>query len=353
MTSFQAALPGKPTQMSPNRAADPVGSGGVYQKFRDGLPDIAIAPLNECHRSTQPICDVVTSLRHISPDSIVASSKAPTGSLHVIVLEGSMTQVLEKANSVLQANGINPQDSRILAHSTKDARRLVHHQPAPRGASSAKAILDAVFELRSRRAATHRLAALNILGRAFLSAIEREDSKKLPSMADDLAALGIEAGTLRLLSKRLVDASHRWESPDDYATSLTSVISEGFAEFGLTPKPRLKTAFPKPKADLWGYWAAQVDGLFAGHSLGWQWSNIHQVKGGEFDAVLLCVPAKAHRGSAHAFDDWETDANSEQRRVLYVGASRAQRLLMFWPEANRHAQLLRILKRDGIPFLVV
>lgn len=327
-------------------------SSDVYQKFREGVPDIAIAPLNECHRSTQPICDVVTSLRNISADSVVASSIAPTGSPHVYVLEGSKDQVLEKANKVLQANDISPQASRILAHRTKDARSLVHHQPTLKGASSAKSILDAIFELRSRQATTHRLAALDTLGRVFVSAIDREDSKKLPSMADDLAALGIEMGSLRLFSKRLVDSSRLWEGPDDYASSLTSLITKGLAEFHLTPKPRLKTVYPKPNADLWAHWVRQVDGLFADHSLGWEWSNIHQVKGGEFDAVLLCVPAKAHPGSSHALDDWEQDVNSEQRRVLYVGASRAQRLLMFWPGASRQAQLLRIFERDGIPYLI-
>lgn len=77
------------------------------------------------------------------------------------------------------------------------------------------------------------------------------------------------------------------------------------------------------------------------------------MKGGEFDAILMSIPSKARGDNPHALDDWETNTNSEQRRVLYVGASRAQRVLMFWPEGQRYAQLVRILKRDGIPYLVV
>lgn len=76
-------------------------------------------------------------------------------------------------------------------------------------------------------------------------------------MDETLAILGIEAATLRLLSKRLVTTSQQWQNPDDYATSLSAVISEGFAEFGLNPKSQLKVVFPKPKPDLWAHWTNQ------------------------------------------------------------------------------------------------
>lgn len=329
------------------------GADDIYRKFRDTVPDTAIAPLNECHRSTQAICDVVTSLRSISPDPVVASPTAPTGSPHVYVFKGKQKEIMAKANTVLRAHGISPQDSRVLAHGSTDARRLIHHQPALPGNSSARRVLHAILELRGRGTATHRLSALNTLGRVFLSAIEPSGVSPASTMDETLTGLGIEPATLRMLSRRLVTASQEWQNPDDYATSLSTVIITGFAEFGLTPKAQLKVVFPKPKPDLWTHWINQIDGLFTTTSLGWQWSNIHQVKGGEFDAILMSAPSKARGGNSHVLDDWETNTNSEQRRVFYVGASRAQRLLMFWPEGQRYAQLLRILSRERIPYLVV
>ncbi|SDS81326.1 UvrD/REP helicase N-terminal domain-containing protein [Microterricola viridarii] len=330
-----------------------VAAGDIYRKFRDTVPESAIAPLNECHRSTQSICDVVTSLRSISPDPVVASPTAPAGSPHVYVFKGKRNEIMARANTVLQTHGISPQDARVLAHGSTDARQLLHHQSALTGNSSARRVLHAILELRGRGTATHRLSALNALGRVFLSAIEQPGIPQTSTMDETLAILGIEAATLRLLSKRLVTTSQQWQNPDDYATSLSAVISEGFAEFGLNPKSQLKVVFPKPKPDLWAHWTNQVDGLSTDTSFGWQWSNIHQVKGGEFDAILMSIPSKARGDNPHALDDWETNTNSEQRRVLYVGASRAQRVLMFWPEGQRYAQLVRILKRDGIPYLVV
>lgn len=328
------------------------GADDIYQKFRATVPDAAIAPLNECHRSTQAICDVVTSLRRLSPDPVVASHSAPTGSPHVYVLKGKRNEIMAKANIVLLAHGISPQDSRVLAHGKTDARRLLHHQPALTGNSSARRVLHAILELRGRGTATHRLSALDTLSRIFLSAIEQPGVSQASTMDETLVCLGIEPATLRILSKRLVAASRQWQNSDDYATSLSAVIIEGFAEFGLVPKSHLKKVFPKPKPDLWTHWTNQVDGLSSDASVGWQWSNIHQVKGGEFDAILISVPSKAHGDNSHALDDWEFNINSEQRRVLYVGASRAQRLLMLWPEGQRYAQLIRILNRDGIPYVV-
>jgi superfamily I DNA/RNA helicase len=329
------------------------GADDIYRKFRDTVPDTAIAPLNECHRSTQAICDVVTSLRSISPHPVVASPMAPTGSPHVYVFNGKQKEIMAKANTVLQAHGISPQDSRVLAHGSTDARRLLHHQPALPGNSSARRVLHAILELRGRGTATHRLSALDTLGRVFLSAIEQSGVSPASTMDATLTGLGIEPATLRMLSRRLVTASRRWQNPDDYATSLSTVIITGFAEFGLTPKAHLKVVFPKPKPDLWTHWINQIESLSTPTSLGWQWSNIHQVKGGEFNAVLMAAPSKARGGNSHVLDDWEANTNSEQRRVFYVGASRAQRLLMFWPEGQRYAQLLRILNRDRIPYLVV
>jgi superfamily I DNA/RNA helicase len=213
-------------------------------------------------------------------------------------------------------------------------------------------VLHAILELRGGENLKRRLSALNTLERIFLSAVERQEDSQASTVEEAVLALGIESAAFRVLSKRLVEASQDWERPEDYANSLISIIIEGFAEFELPPRARLKVIFPKPRLDLWTQWCNQVDGLFADSSLGWQWSNIHQVKGGEFDAVLLSVPSKARGGQSHALDDWENHTDSEQRRVLYVGASRARRLLMFWSEGQRHQQLLNIFDRDGIPYLV-
>jgi superfamily I DNA/RNA helicase len=82
-----------------------------------------------------------------------------------------------------------------------------------------------------------------------------------------------------------------------------------------------------------------------------RWSHIHGVKGEEFDGVILALPSRARAG-VHVLDDWEQEINSEARRVLYVGASRAKKALVLVVPPARWEQLERILKRDGVQHAV-
>lgn len=78
---------------------------------------------------------------------------------------------------------------------------------------------------------------------------------------------------------------------------------------------------------------------------------MHGFKGEEFDAVILAVPATSSEAT-HVFDDWETGQNSEQRRVLYLGASRARKLLVLVVPTTRHTQLVGILSKASVPHAV-
>ncbi|MFF4354824.1 3'-5' exonuclease [Streptomyces sp. NPDC001530] len=85
-------------------------------------------------------------------------------------------------------------------------------------------------------------------------------------------------------------------------------------------------------------------------------STIHGVKGLQFPAVALVLPSTSRgrgRGRSQeptALDHWENDTAAESRRVLYVGVSRAQRLLMLViPDDHKH-RVIRLLTRDAVPF---
>jgi DNA helicase-2/ATP-dependent DNA helicase PcrA len=52
------------------------------------------------------------------------------------------------------------------------------------------------------------------------------------------------------------------------------------------------------------------------------------VKGAEFDAVLLEIEEQPKGTRPHILELWRSQETSEARRVLYVGASRARRLLV-------------------------
>lgn len=49
-------------------------------------------------------------------------------------------------------------------------------------------------------------------------------------------------------------------------------------------------------------------------------------------------------------DDWQNGRATEARRVLYVGVTRARRLVVLVTPPGRRAQLEQILNRDGISY---
>lgn len=147
-----------------------------------------------------------------------------------------------------------------------------------------------------------------------------------------------------------MDGTPDWTTAKTCSRSVRAIL-EDFAfdkpvKLHATIGARLKT----PTAKVWNFWQARIDGTTstAGKHIA-PWTHIHGVKGDEFDAVVLAIPAGSS-GSSHVLDDWENNLNTEQRRVLYVGASRAAKVLtLVVPAGKRASQLVRILLREGVP----
>ncbi len=79
--------------------------------------------------------------------------------------------------------------------------------------------------------------------------------------------------------------------------------------------------------------------------------TIHAAKGQEFEAVCLVIPSApktASRDEAGAFA-WIDDSACEPRRVLYVGASRAKRLLCLAVHKSLIEEVKEKLESDGVP----
>jgi ATP-dependent exoDNAse (exonuclease V) beta subunit len=65
----------------------------------------------------------------------------------------------------------------------------------------------------------------------------------------------------------------------------------------------------------------------------------------EFDAVLLALPTELRKTNGlDVLNEWEQYLNREARRVLYVGASRAKRVLAIG--AGPHAERVETILQD-------
>jgi superfamily I DNA/RNA helicase len=83
-------------------------------------------------------------------------------------------------------------------------------------------------------------------------------------------------------------------------------------------------------------------------------ATIHSVKGQEFPAVVVVIPEAPRKDAGrHVLDHWENGLATEPRRVLYVGASRAQRLLILTAHNSHADRIDRLLKADSVPHIQV
>jgi hypothetical protein len=70
---------------------------------------------------------------------------------------------------------------------------------------------------------------------------------------------------------------------------------------------------------------------------------------------VVVLPEDLHTDNSdrHVIDHWEDGVASELRRVLYVAASRAQRLLVLAVHTDHHGRVAKLLKNDNVPYELV
>ena len=115
---------------------------------------------------------------------------------------------------------------------------------------------------------------------------------------------------------------------------------------GTGPQPGFGSMLKAPPLDRWSA-VGEIE-----RSPTFAWASVHSVKGREFPSVVVVLPPKLpkDRDGLTVLDYWQQNLPSEMRRVLYVGASRAQRLLILAVHATQRDRVATLLKRDNVLF---
>lgn len=114
---------------------------------------------------------------------------------------------------------------------------------------------------------------------------------------------------------------------------------------GITPKNNLGAFLKAPPDSAWPKSDGKPPTVLP-------FATIHSVKGREFATVVVVLPQDLRTDSAkqHVLDHWDQGKASEARRVLYVGASRAQTMLILAVHTDHANRVAGLLKRDGVPY---
>lgn len=175
-------------------------------------------------------------------------------------------------------------------------------------------------------------------------------------LADDPAAgkpvaractdLGISRRWLQTTAGRVVGvADPREHTASEYASAVREMLAvlDWPGELAMRPLGQVVRA---PNADKWEA-ATRVEVPGALRS-----GSIHSFKGQEAEAVAVVIPQRlpADSGGRTAVDAWEDGTDTEARRVLYVGVSRAERLLVLAAHRAHANRVESVLRRDGVPY---
>lgn len=300
--------------------------------------------LNGNFRSAPAICSVGRSLRN-GDDADVPCGPWRDCDLRVQVIgfnEKRLGESREKVLDTAQRFGLEAESITVLAYSGNSARKLAGAS-SKFGASANKVTLLAGAVTQMRDPMAHSRERRRALDRFVYVLRSLGDGDELRVSHDTfLSRIGLRERELREGCVRLMH-------------TLPSLAVEP-SEF--------KIAFQKGARSLgWDSWL-KLSGLRAPAGNVWpevststterplSYSTIHGFKGLQSPAVALVIP-QGSSDRPSGVDAWVGNLNEEPRRVLYVGATRAERLLMLVVDTRCMDQVTLCLNRDGVPFDLV
>lgn len=320
------------------RRADP---DGVRSFTRDlGTP----LALNGNWRSSPAICSLNNSLRNEGRDE-TACGENSSCQLPVLLLEyKKQDEVAPAVDALLALHKRSKSEVIFLAHKERDAQRSagVRGDRDSLGSNAVLGIAWAHTILCSvSSTSADRLRAVRLVERALRSAANVDD----------------EDGTT-LDERWLRDAAHRLAASLDpagsaakgYAQKVRDHVKNVSWPTSVTPKDKagLGSFLKAPQESTWPTFGKDA-------SVAFRFGTIHSVKGREFPTVVVVLPKGLREGETDGYvlDHWGQGVGSEARRVLYVGASRAQTLLILAVHTDHANRVAGLLKRDGVNYDLV
>ena len=312
-------------------------------KFASSLQQLPSLMTNR--RSTPAICSINSSLRAGRAEESPLDPRE--GHPIVLLAGGKADDIRQSFIGLVDSLGIDHCESIVLAHRRKDAMEIAGQQlnesqtsdRVARIAIAAATLSNPLSSPKDKRRARNVIETL-VLNYVGLRGFQPVDVQLLEGGIDQRWFKRLIAQLLAALSNQ--PGMGRTEFTRSLKTLLTSVPWPA----GNSLEPG---AIRTPRAESWRTVAAAVTGHAEGTLRA---ATVHSVKGQEFQAVLLRIP-KSLRTDGEGLtvlDHWELDRSTEERRVMYVGASRPSDLLALSVPRSRSAQTARILETTGVPF---
>lgn len=326
----------------------------IYE-FRRATPEAVrkfvsdLAPglrLSGNFRSSSAICSINDSLRASEARDLACGPTAEEAAPIYLLPFASARETIANVMPLLQQHAIDSTSTMVLAHKTSDARKHAGVGSEVDSHLENKVLRMAVASatLLSRHATSRaRKVAMATTERVLVDLIDLDEATSQLSVQQIEKALGLNSRWVRATAMRIVYGVSPNHDRKAYAAKLRDAVRTIAWPDGVHLGNLSKLVAPEEK--YWKQIVREVQGPVL------PWGTVHSAKGREFDAVVAIIPrTETNAVRKSGLELWEAREDGEARRVLYVAASRAKRLLILVAHASLVDRVQSILERDEVGF---
>ncbi|PCK21874.1 MULTISPECIES: UvrD-helicase domain-containing protein [Rhodococcus] len=288
-------------------------------------------------RSTPAICAIADSLRASSVTTDIPRGPNRDSKTPVYVFGYSDLKTIAPCIELLMTSeGYRRDQTVVLSHSWNTVRSAAGGSTSELNSTSKLVriaswirCLHEETDAKLRQTALHGLA--NILHESA-----KKELKDL-GLIEFLEEIGLSERQFRTSVLRIATATTFDKKPSSFKNNLTeALLSNSFDWVG---------SLTIPKGDRW----PSIPSWRRKSAL--EYGTIHSYKGlqQEFVTMIVAEDYESRTSDQSGVCLWHEDRDGEPRRVLYVGATRAQKLLMLAVHESHLDKVLSRLDKDSVP----
>lgn len=293
-------------------------------------------------RSSPAVCRAGSALRYGPEDDEPIGPNQDLDWPVRVVEFSNLVEVAPLVRGMLDEHGLSSHECKVLAHRRRDA--TVASGAAPSNSTGGHKVLriaraHLVMSADPNPAHWHR--AVVGVERLLLEVAWTAGSTDLEHAGSLADRLGVSDRWLRASALRLLHGARPDIGRVAYALEVRRIV-QGLDWPRSVELINLGNQLATPPQAKW-------DELAIDPPVTIPWGTIHSVKGREFEAVALVIPQQPipDADGKTCLDLWADGVDGESRRVLYVGATRARRLLIVAVHTS-HADRVRDLLASEI-----
>lgn len=297
-------------------------------------------------RSSPPVCSLAATLRSRStPDVSTGDSAAISEMVHVLSYSSASVSgaIGRRFCELITAAGIPKINGIVLAHSRRIALKACGSDIEDETSSSHVAkIASAVGAFWSPFVSNRiRESALQKVEWTLLDLMGQLDEGEIPSRA--IERRGIDPRWLRRSALELIShLPHTCADTISARTSWITTLREGVKSLNLCygAGVSVNQYFQNRTDANWNRFlvSESVPDIRS--------STVHEAKGKEYDAVCIVIPPDRANSSRtdQLFTCWQNRTDDEAKRVIYVGVTRAMKLVVIGIPSAFKNRLITILQ---------